>query len=308
MRAELRSRPRVSHKEQVAQFHARVAEDVGRITARKEAMAAALADADRIEQEKARQAALEARYAKNPLLRPIPVAAQSVGAARVTIRGYADPERAAFVAKYLKAVPGGDGEGDQFLGVTVPVVRAIAKQFGAMRLDFVLRLLRSKLHEERLLALLILEGQFTAGGAGVRQEIVRAYLAHRAFVNNWDLIDGSAPHILGADALQRRSTREQLYAFARSPVVWERRMAIVGTFYFIKRGEFRDTIRIARVLVRDPHDLIRKAVGWMLREVGKRDRGVLLEFLDRHHAEMPRVMLRYAIERLTPAERRRYLK
>jgi 3-methyladenine DNA glycosylase AlkD len=306
LRAELNKQPRISHKERTARMHARAAEALAIAEAKlAEEKAAAAARAQQEREAKEREA-LERRYAKNPFLRPIPPSAQSLGAARVAIRGQGDPRRAESLAKYLQASPGQYGEGDRFLGVTVPIIRAIAKQFSAMRLDFAVRLLRSKYHEERLLALFILNEQFRTGPPDLRRTIVDTYLEHRAYVNNWDLIDSSAPNLLGADAFQYKPSRELLRTFAKSPLVWERRMAIVATFYFIKHGQLTETIRLAHVLVQDPHDLIRKAVGWMLREVGKRDRALLLQFLDEHHHRMPRVMFRYAVEHLTAAERAPY--
>lgn len=307
LRAELKKKPRLSHKEQTAQLHAKVAEHVEGLRAKQAAAEAVAAEQARVRKEVAAREALEERYKKNPFARPIPPSGQTLGAARLAIEGQADPVRAAFLVKYMKAEPGQYGAGDQFLGVPVPTIRAIAKQFRAMRLDFVLRLLRSKYHEERLTALIILDDQFRGGTPELQRVIVDAYLEHRQFINNWDLVDVSAPNILGADAFHHRPSRDLLYMFAQSSNVWERRIAIVSSFYFIRQEKFADTMRLARILLQDPHDLIRKAVGWMLREVGKRDRAVLVEFLDEHHREMPRVMLRYAVEHFTRAQRARYI-
>jgi 3-methyladenine DNA glycosylase AlkD len=216
-----------------------------------------------------------------------------------------DARRAAVLQRFFKTGPGEYGEGDRFLGLTVPVLRRLAREYDTLPRRSVVALLRSPWHEARQLALFILVRQHARAAAAGRAEIARLYLAHTACINNWDLVDCSAEHIVGPHA--RDHDGRLLDRLARSPVVWERRIAIVATFGFIKRGDVPDTLRIARQLLDDPHDLIHKAVGWMLREVGKRDPTAARAFLDAHAAHMPRTMLRYAIERLPPATRRRYL-
>jgi len=221
------------------------------------------------------------------------------------MRALADPQRAAFVRRFFKTAPGEYGAGDRFLGLTVPQVRRVALKYQAMPLPAVRALLKSPWHEERLLALLILVRQYERGTSVQRDAIYRMYLANTARINNWDLVDCSASAIVGAHLSDR--ARSELRRLARSPLLWERRMAIIATHFFIKDGEVGETLRIADALLDDTHDLIHKAVGWMLREAGKRDRAALETFLRRHARRMPRTMLRYAIERFPAPLRRRYL-
>ena len=212
---------------------------------------------------------------------------------------------AATARRFFKTAPGEYGAGDRFYGIRVPVLRTLAAQHRAASLRDVSMLLSSPWHEARLLALLILVDQYARTSAMERDAIHSLYLRRTSCINNWDLVDSSAEHIIGA---HRRDGRSRLLSrLARSPRLWERRMAILATFHDIKRGEFDETLRIARMLLDDPHDLIHKAVGWMLREVGKRDRRVEEAFLRRYAPRMPRTMLRYAIERFPAALRRRYL-
>jgi len=224
------------------------------------------------------------------------------------VRAAADPKRAATARWFFKTGKGEYGHGDRFLGLTVPVQRRIARRYRDLAWADVHALLRSPYHEERLVALIILTEQFARGDAAVRTKIVHRYLkAIPRCVNNWDLVDVTAYKILGAHCCTHPAERAVLATLARSRSIWERRVAIVATLAFIARGEFTDTFRIADILLTDTHDLIHKAVGWMLREVGKRDRRALEAFLRPRHAQMPRTMLRYAIERLTEAERQAYL-
>jgi 3-methyladenine DNA glycosylase AlkD len=188
----------------------------------------------------------------------------------------------------------------------VPALRAVCRECRGASLAHVRTLLRSRIHEERALALLLLVDAFRRGDARERRRIYDFYLSHTEFINNWDLVDASAEHIVGA-WLQTRG-RAPLRRLARSKSVWERRIAIVGTYHFIKRGEFEETFRIADLLLHDEHDLIHKAVGWMLREVGKRDGAAERAFLKARHGSMPRTMLRYAIERFPEEERIKYLR
>ena len=217
----------------------------------------------------------------------------------------ADPSRVAVVQRYFKTAPGEYGAGDRFLGISVPTVRKVAVTHQALPPRALAGLLKSRWHEERLLALLILVRQYERGTPARREAIYRLYMRSTARINNWDLVDCSAPQIVGAHLYD--GNRNRLRRLARSTRVWERRIAILATFVYIRRDQFDDTLAIARVLLDDPHDLIHKAVGWMLREVGKRNRAIEEAFLRRHAARMPRTMLRYAVERFPPRLRRRYL-
>jgi len=231
----------------------------------------------------------------------------------------ANPDRARISRSFFKTGPDEYGEGDQFIGLTVPQVRALAKRCRGLSLRDTSRLLRSPIHEERLLALLLLVQAYRDGDGDVQRRIYELYLRSTKFLNNWDLVDCSAEHIVGAflcsgGCLSRSRSQyapetgaATLTALARSKSLWERRIAVLATFHFIKRGEFAPTLRIARLLLRDEHDLIHKAVGWMFREVGKRDLSAEENFLRRHYRRMPRTMLRYAIERLPNHLRQAYL-
>jgi 3-methyladenine DNA glycosylase AlkD len=209
-------------------------------------------------------------------------------------------------ARFFKTGKGEYGEGDVFLGATVPDQRVIVKQHGDLSLADVISLLKSPIHEERFTALLILVGQYKKGDAKTKEQIFRFYVAHTKHVNNWDLVDLSARDIVGEHLAAR--DRTLLYEFARSKNMWERRIAIVATWAFIKRGDYADTLAITELLFADTHDLIHKATGWMLREVGKKDPSVLHLFLDEHIISIPRTTLRYAIERFAPEVRKSYLR
>ncbi|MGY1622139.1 DNA alkylation repair protein [Geodermatophilus sp. SYSU D00965] len=214
----------------------------------------------------------------------------------------ADPERAEGMARYFQARPGGYGEGDRFLGIGVPVQRRVARRHAATTsLAEVEALLRSPLHEERLTALFVLVERFGRAGADERREVVGLYLRCRAHVDNWDLVDASAPYLLGD---VEPAVLDEL---AASASVWDRRIAVMATFAGIRAGRFGPTLHLADRLLADPHDLVHKAVGWMLREVGNRDRAVAEQFLAPRYRRMPRTMLRYAIERYPPDRRRAYL-
>lgn len=207
--------------------------------------------------------------------------------------------------RFFKTGPGEYGEGDRFIGVRVPALRAVCRDCRGAAIDEVSSLLRSRIHEERLLALLLLVDAFKAAGPAERKRTYDFYLANTSFIDNWDLVDSSAPQIVGG-WLEDRS-RAPLDRLARSASLWERRIAIVATHYFIRLGEFDDTLRIADLLLHDSQDLIHKAVGWMLREVGNRDAVIERRFLKDRYRDMPRTMLRYAIEKFPEAERRGYL-
>jgi 3-methyladenine DNA glycosylase AlkD len=217
-----------------------------------------------------------------------------------------NPQQAAILRRFFKTGPGEYGEGDRFRGIRVPVLRKVARKYHQLPLVEAVRLLRSAYHEDRLLALLILIDHYDKGEGVARSEIHRLYLENTRLVNNWDLVDVSAPHLVGHYLRER--DKDTLTRLAASASLWERRIAIMATFAFIKEGNFDETLRIARLLLADPEDLIHKAVGWMLREVGKREVTVAETFLQAHHQEMPRTMLRYAIEKFPEPRRQAYLK
>jgi 3-methyladenine DNA glycosylase AlkD len=226
---------------------------------------------------------------------------------RSELRSLADPAKARVLARFFKTGPGNYGEGDRFYGVVVPKIRGIVRAHRNASRGEVRKLLRSKFHEERLAALLILVNQYQSADEAQKGEIYDLYLAATAHINNWDLVDLTAQHIVGAH-LDGKDT-SVLTRLAASPSIWERRIAMLSTYCFIRKDDSREALRIAELLLHDPHDLIHKAVGWMLREVGKR---CSLEeerrFLDAYAAVMPRTMLRYAIERLPDGLRLHYLK
>jgi 3-methyladenine DNA glycosylase AlkD len=224
---------------------------------------------------------------------------------RRSLRQVADPQRAKYSQRYFKTGKGEYGAGDRFLGITVPTVRALARQNRDLPLHHVDSLLHSRWHEERLLALLLWVDRTERGDKTLRRRIYQKYLRSTRYINNWDLVDSSAGQIVGAYLADK--DKRVLFRLARSANVWQRRIAVIATFHFIRNGRFTESVKIATSLVRDEHDLIHKAVGWMLREIGKRDRPCLERFLIRHQASMPRTMLRYAIEHLPATQRRRYL-
>jgi 3-methyladenine DNA glycosylase AlkD len=208
--------------------------------------------------------------------------------------------------RFFKTGPGEYGEGDLFRGIRVPVLRGLAREFQSASPAEAVRLLGSPCHEDRLLALLLLVRLYARGDGATREEIYRLYLQNARFINNWDLVDSSAEHIVGA--FLRDKSREPLHRLVKSADLWERRIAVLATFHFIKRGEVAETLAVVRALLSDPEDLIHKAVGWMLREAWKRDPEALEVFLKEHYRRMPRTMLRYAIEKFPEQKRRRYLK
>ena len=221
------------------------------------------------------------------------------------LRRLADADRVAVLQSFFKTGSGGYAEGDVFIGVTVPDLRRLCRECRGAGIPEILPLLASPIHEERALGLLLLVDAFARGTDADRRAIYRLYLANTKYVNNWDLVDCSAAPIAGAWLFTR--PRAPLRRLARSSSVWERRIAIVATHYFIRKNDFEETFRIADLLLDDEHDLIHKAVGWMLREAGNRDPRAERRFLKTRYARMPRTMLRYAIEKFPEAERRRYL-
>jgi 3-methyladenine DNA glycosylase AlkD len=215
-------------------------------------------------------------------------------------------EQAAVSQRFFKTGPGEYGEGDRFIGIKVPVVRTLAKEYAALPLKDLKKLLASKYHEARLLSLLIMVGQFSKGDHHQKKIIYELYLKNTRFINNWDLVDLSAHHIVGPYLMDK--SKAPLYELAQSDLLWERRIAILSTYHYIKNHEFNDTLKIAGMLLSDPEDLIHKAVGWMLREIGKRRLQSEEAFLKQHYQNMPRTMLRYAIEKFPEPQRQRYLK
>lgn len=220
------------------------------------------------------------------------------------MRAVGDAEKAQHSLRFFKTAPGQYGEGDRFLGLTVPQTRSFLSQCRELSLEQLRDLLRSPWHEERLLALLVLVKRFPREP----DRIYALYLSHIAdYVNNWDLVDSSAPGIVGK-FLVKQSDRSILRRLACSINLWERRVSVLATQQLIRSGQFQDTLALCRLLLNDREDLMHKACGWMLREVGKRDLSALLGFLDAHAGEMPRTMLRYALEKLTTEQRQRYMR
>jgi 3-methyladenine DNA glycosylase AlkD len=218
----------------------------------------------------------------------------------------ADKGKAQVLQRFFKTGPGEYGEGDVFLGIKVPELRKLAKEYQGITLKESKQLLKSPIHEQRLLALLILTRSFSKGGEGRKKRIYDFYLKNTRYINNWDLVDISAEYIVGAYLMER--SKKPLYGLAKSETMWERRISIMSTFHYIKCDQFYQTLKISKMLLSDEEVLIHKVVGWMLREVGKRDLPIEEKFLKAHYKMMPRTMLRYAIERLPEAKRQRYLK
>lgn len=215
------------------------------------------------------------------------------------------PQKAKASARFFKTGKGQYGEGDVFLGVTVPEQRGVANKYKNLDISEIQKLLEDKVHECRLAGLFILGFQYDHGDERMKKKIVKFYLKNTKKVNNWDLVDSSAPYILG-DYLFNKD-KKILYKLARSKNLWERRIAIISTLGFIKKGHYEDTLKISEILISDKHDLIHKAVGWALREVGKKSKVTLEKFLKKYVRVMPRTTLRYSIERFSPKERKKYL-
>lgn len=222
------------------------------------------------------------------------------------IQAAANPVKAEFLARFFKTGKGQYAEGDIFLGITVPQQRIIAKKYNHLTLSELGELLQSNFHEHRLIALLILVHQYRTSSRKQQEIIAEFYLQHTNRINNWDLVDSSADKILGAYLFDK--DRKILYTLVKSTCIWERRIAVLATFYFIKQNDFDDALNIYELLLDDSHDLIHKAVGWMLRELGKRDINAELNFLENHYKHMPRTMLRYAIEKLIPSQKQHFMK
>lgn len=222
------------------------------------------------------------------------------------LRRLSNKEIAEHSQRFFKTGKGQYGEGDIFLGIRVPVLRKTAKKYQGISIDECSQLLKSTFHEERLLSLLMLVAIFKKANGKDKKAVYTLYLANTRFINNWDLVDSSAEHIIGAYLLG--IDKKPIYRLAKSDLLWERRISIMSTFHFIKYNEFVDALRISKILLHDKEDLIHKAVGWMLREIGKRDIGAEEEFLKKYYKQMPRTMLRYSIEKFPEPKRQRYLK
>jgi 3-methyladenine DNA glycosylase AlkD len=215
------------------------------------------------------------------------------------------PERAAGAARYFKTGPGEYGEGDVFIGVTVPALRKIVSRYKTLSLDQVEKLMAAKEHEVRSAALLILVAQYGKGDAEVQRQILDMYLRNTQYICNWDLVDCSCREIVGSHL--KKGSKKLLYKLAKSKSLWERRIAMVSTMALVRDGDPDDALRVAEILLDDTHDLIHKAIGWVLRVVGDVDRAALVEFLRTHYARVPRTALRYAIEHFSAGERKKML-
>lgn len=222
------------------------------------------------------------------------------------IKKRVNPGQAAILQRFFKTGKGEYGEGDVFYGIKVPEQRKIAKQFKDLSFTDLKSLLNSKIHEERLIAAFILVEQYKKGDDKKKKAVFDFYLKNKKGINNWDLVDLSAPQIIGEHLLDKE--KDLLYKFAHSKNLWEKRISVLSTFTFIRNHFFEDTLNISEILLNDKHDLIQKAVGWMLREIGKRNLITEEEFLQKHYKKMPRTMLRYAIEKFPEEKRKAYLK
>jgi 3-methyladenine DNA glycosylase AlkD len=221
------------------------------------------------------------------------------------LKKIANKEKAKILSGFFKAGKGQYGEGDIFLGIQIPEQRKIAKKFANTEFPEIGKLLDDPVHECRMTALIILIDKYSKSGYDEKEKIAEFYLRKTSRINNWDLVDISAHKIIGDFYFNRN--RDILYRLAGSSNLWEQRIAVISTYYFIKRNDFREIIAFSEMLINHKHDLMHKATGWMLREAGKMDISILRNFLDRHHKAMPRTMLRYAIEKLSEAERKKYM-
>ncbi len=220
----------------------------------------------------------------------------------------ADEKQAALLQGFFKTGKGQYGEGDIFLGIKVPVQRGVAKKYSGLSLPKIQELLKSKIHEHRLTGLIILTNKYGQANEEDKANIFNFYLKNTKNINNWDLVDVTCPNIVGEFLYRNKKHRKILYELSRSENLWEKRIGIISTLYFIKYSDFEDTLALSEILLNDSHDLIHKAVGWMLREVGKKDETVLENFLKQHYKDMPRTMLRYSIEKFEEDKRKMYLR
>jgi len=228
------------------------------------------------------------------------------------LKSLANKEKAILLQRFFKTGKGEYGEGDIFLGIIVPKQRKVAKKYINLSLNDLQVLLNSKIHEERLISLFILVDKYKKAekenNEKQKQEIFNFYIKNAKNINNWDLVDLSAPNIVGNYLLKKDDKEKQiLYKLAKSDNLWEKRISILATFMFIKNNQFQDSINLAEILLNDKHDLIHKAVGWMLRELGKRNEKLLINFLNKHKKEMPRTMLRYSIEKFSNEKRKFFM-
>lgn len=222
------------------------------------------------------------------------------------LQNKANPEKAELYQRFFKTKKGQYGEGDKFLGLTMPKQREIAKKYLNLSLKEIEKLIQSEYHEHRMTALIILTYKYPKADEKLKNQIYDFYTKNYNRINNWDLVDVTAPRIVGTHLINKN--RKILYNFAKSDHLWKKRIAIISTFAFIKDNDFKDAIKISEILLKDKHDLIHKAVGWTLREIGKKDEKELTKFLDKYHKQMPRTMLRYSLERLTEEQRKHYMK
>jgi len=222
------------------------------------------------------------------------------------LNSLANPEQAKILQRFFKTSEGEYGEGDIFLGIKVPAQRKIAKKYTGLSLVKIQKLLESEIHEHRLTGILILVDKFKKSKEEERGNIFNFYIKNTKNINNWDLVDLGAPNIVGEFLSDKK--KGILYELAESKNIWEKRIAIISTMSFIRKGEYKDALRISEILLNDKHDLIHKAVGWMLREIGKKDIETEKEFLKKHYKKMPRTMLRYAIEKFPEKERQHWMK
>jgi len=224
---------------------------------------------------------------------------------RRELKSLASPEKAKLLQGFFKTGKGQYGEGDVFLGIVVPVQRSVAKKHLELSFGDLQKLMDSKIHEERLVALMILVLKQRKATESEKSEMFEFYMKNYDNINNWDLVDLSAPNVIGSYLIDK--DKKILYEFAKSSHLWKKRISILSTFYFIKNNQFEDSLKIAEILLNDKHDLIHKAVGWMLREIGKRNLKVEEGFLKKYYKKMPRTMLRYAIEKFEEVKRKEYL-
>jgi len=224
------------------------------------------------------------------------------------LKSYQNSDRAKISLRFFKTGPGEYGEGDTFLGLSVGETRNVAKRYLDLSLPNVKKLLDSKIHDERRAAVMILNHQFKKADFSKKKEIYKFYIKNISGINNWDLVDSSAHKIIGAYLEISGDSREILYKFAKSNNLWKKRIAMIATFHFVRQKDFIDALKIAKILLNDKHDLIHKAVGWMLREIGNRDLAAEERFLKKHYQKMPRTMFRYAIEKFPENKRQAYLK
>lgn len=223
------------------------------------------------------------------------------------LRKFERSEKAKILTRFFKTGKGEYAEGDKFLGLKTDETRSVAVRYKDIRYKDIKILLASEIHEERMVAVMILVNRFKKGDLGIKEEVYKFFINNLTGINNWDLVDVSAPHIIGGYLFLSKKDRKILYDFAKSNNLWRKRIGIMSTFYFIREKDFTDAVKISEILLNDKHDLIHKAVGWMLREIGNRDLNVEEGFLEKYYKKMSRTMLRYAIEKFPEEKRKKYL-